>query len=208
MDRIIAIGIAVLMGIAAYFFYNKNESLSNEINELKVIVKKQKEQEAIAINSSVLSEVTEFTFSKISTQFNYVHQKDGRGWTGIYEYSWVFNYHFGFKIPERWDWGFIDNGNGEVSFSVPEVSQLNDYEINAKVEKRINKANGAHSVEMQKEVDVIAKEKVKSVEKQYLENDTVIKSTKRSLEAYFLALLNQVNPNKPVHKVNITIVKL
>ena len=207
MDRIVTILIAVLMGAAAYFFYDKNEALTEKINELEEVVKEQKEQEAIAINSSVLSEVTEFTFSKISTQFNYVHEKDGLGWKGVYEYSWVFNYHFGFKIPERWDWGFIYNGNGEVSLSVPEVSQLNDYEINAKVVKRINKANGEHSVQMQKEVDVIAKEKVKTVEKQFLENDTVIKSTKRSLEAYFLALLNQVNPEKPIHKVNITIVK-
>jgi hypothetical protein len=201
MDRIILVLVAIAMGVSTYFFYNKSTDLAGLLEEQKII-------ESVVINSSVLSEVKEFTFSKISTQFNYVHEKSGALWVGVYEYSWVFNYHFGFKIPESWDWKFKDHGNGEVSLSIPEVSQLNDYEINAQVIKRIKKANGKHSIEMQNEVNVIALEKVKAVEIQYLSNDTVIKSTKRSLEAYFLSLLNQVNPERATHKVTINTVKL
>lgn len=199
MDKIISIALAVALGLGGFYFFKVKNDLESQIETLRI-------NDEISINSSVLAEVTQFTFSKIKTDFTYVHKKSGLTplpWKGIYEYQWEFEYHFGIDVPQGWKWNFRDSSDGSVSIDVPPLTQLNDFNIKVNLIDRIEPANGPHSAEMKTETDAVALQRVKDVQAQYLRNPTVIETTRRSLESFFLNLLNERSEGSPVHKVTI-----
>ena len=103
MDRLISL--VLVLGIGGFFAYNQNEKLKQDNNKLR-------DGQKTAINSGVLTQVQEFTFSKITSNFNRVEKIVGPAgiWKAVHWYEWDFQYNFGVRIPFNWQWNPVDDG--------------------------------------------------------------------------------------------------
>jgi hypothetical protein len=199
MDKLVSMLLAVALGVGGFVFYQKQSAWEQERQRLVDI-------QNVAIDASVLQSVSELTFSKVVVDFQDVLKREGVApipWKGVHHYKWAFEYNFGVNVPGDWTWNFVDHGNGVVSVDIPPLRQLNDYNVSIELIDRINPANGARTAAMNAEMRDIALEKVKLVEDRYLNNPTIVESTRRSMAAFLQDLFNSQQPENPVTKVQV-----
>jgi len=203
MDRII-LGIAtVLLGVFCISLWDKNQDLEKSYKDE---IKKAK----ISIDSTMLSEATEFTFMKVENQFTYYMKEDDIGpqrgkWEAIYTWNYPFN--FGYKIEDGWNWCIdVNDEEGIVSINAPEIVQLNKSDASPEVGKIFNGGIRTTQVAAQQWMVNHANQKMQDTAKAYLENDTVQESVKKSLSSFFRGILNDAHKNgNPINEVIVNI---
>ena len=209
MDRVIFGLATVALAVLSFYFWNQNNQLQHEIDE-------EIEKGRIAISSSMLSEATEFTFMKVTNEFVYYMDKKGSEikhganksarWKALYK--WNYPFHFGFKVSEGWDWCIkVNEDEGIVTLNAPAIVQLNTSPASPKVEEIFNSGFKSTQVAAQKYMQDLADDKVLQVANEYLSNNTVKRSVKKSLAAFFQDILNDAHEySNPISKVEVNIV--
>ncbi|WP_158681605.1 hypothetical protein [Microbulbifer pacificus] len=206
--------LVVSVGGAVYGYVQ----FSYKLDRAEELVKQERDLRKINVKNSMLTNVTEFVFTKITNQYTYYY--DTSFVTGLTQlwggdkvrivYEWPYTFSFGVKIPDGWNWcpKEVDGKPGFVSVQAPKPSLISKNDPSPKYLKVIKApSHRVNDETVSEQINEIAKKRIEEDAESYLQAESVSKNISLAFSKHLQDILNMAHANSnPVAGVEIEFV--
>lgn len=202
------VGFVVVIGLSISTYHFWNLSMQKDEDLRKALAKNK-----ISISDTVIKDVTVLEFLKITSNFNYYHEKKYPSFKVFKDkvqvlYKWPYSFTYGFDLTgKEWDWcvKVVDDDKGVISINAPEIVLTNTNPPAPKVEKTFKKPNRKKSLDaLDKDVQDIAQEIINDTAKVHLSDPLTKSSITKAFSKHIQGLFNTFDKSaRPITSVEI-----